>query len=95
MKENKPELKTKNKKKKYISNDGLYLQAILSACTILLTIMSQFVKEFSTSLGVILSMLLFTMAYNNQTSYAKENRTMIYVILGFLTLGMTILGLFL
>lgn len=92
MNENRPTIKTKPKK--YISNDGLYVQALLSAFVVILSIMSIFIKVFTIPNQIMLSLLLFTMAYNNETSYAKEHMTIVYVVLGFLILLFTILSLF-
>ena len=84
MNENRPILKPK--KRKYISNDGLYLQALLIIFVGILGVMSFFVKEMILPFELTLSALLFVMAYNNQTSYAKDKMTVIYMIAGSLIL---------
>lgn len=86
MNENRNFFKPKAKKKKYINNDGLFLQAILSAVVVLLALSSIFVIEFLIPMELMLAFLMFVMAYNNQTTYGKDNRTMIYVICAFVAL---------
>ncbi len=84
MNENRPTLKSK--KRKYISNDGLFLQALLTTIVLILGLMSILIKEMVIPMELSLSALMFVMAYNNQTSYAKEKMTGIYILAGVLIL---------
>lgn len=81
MKENRPEIKLK--KRKYINNDGLYVQALLVVVVFLLFICSFFIKELSPLLYIMFSLLMFVMAYNNETSYARNHMTLLYILCGF------------
>lgn len=93
MKENKPEVTFKNRK--YINNDGLYLQALLLAVVLILFVCSFFVSEFTFILQIMMGLLMFVMAYNNETSYARNHMTLLYVVCGFLFLIIPIVRLFL
>lgn len=90
VKENRPEVKFK--KRKYINNDGLYLQALLLIVVVILFLCSFFVHELTSSLQLMLSFLMFVMAYNNETSYARNHMTLLYVLCGCLFLISTIIG---
>ena len=61
---------------------GLLVQAVLTELLIVFGIISMMSKEFLGTLYFIISMIMFTMAYNNKKIYKKKNMTAIYTIVG-------------
>ena len=69
--------------KEYSSKEvGLLVQVVLTELLIIFGIISMFSKEFLGTMYAIISMVMFTMAYNNKKIYKKRNMTAIYIIIG-------------
>ena len=69
---------------------GLLVQAVLIEVMIIFAIISIFAHEFLDPFYIILSLILFTMAYNNKKIYKKKNMTSIYIIVGMFVLVATL-----
>ena len=61
---------------------GLLTQAVLTELVIIFGIINLISDAFMPAFYAILSMILFTMAYNNVKFYKKRYMTSIYVITG-------------
>lgn len=83
MKENRG-MKTKVIDIKEYSSDevGLLVQAVLVELLIIFSIISIMSDAFMPAFYAIISMTMFTMAYNNKKIYKKKYMTSIYVIVG-------------
>lgn len=81
-------------KKRVIVNEiGLFIQAVLMACVIALLVMTVFESVFAVVLEFVLSLTLFTMAYNNIKTFKRKLFTIPYVIGGLVCLAYAIDGL--
>ena len=70
--------------KEYSSKEvGLLVQAIFTEVMIIFGIISLISDKFLPSFYIIMSILMFTMAYNNKKIYKKKYLTKIYIIVGF------------
>ena len=65
-----------------IDNVGLLVQAILTEVMIIFAILSLLIKEFIDAFYIMLSLNMFTLAYNNEKIYKKKNMTAVYIIIG-------------
>ena len=61
---------------------GLLVQAVLVEVLIIFAIISILVKEFLNPFYIILSLIMFTMAYNNKKIFKRKYMTQICRILG-------------
>ena len=69
--------------KEYSSKEvGLLVQVVLTELVIIFGIINLISDAFMPAFYAILSMILFTMAYNNVKFYKKRYMTSIYVIAG-------------
>ena len=69
--------------KEYSSKEvGLLVQVVLTELVIIFGIINLISDVFMPAFYAILSMILFTMAYNNVKFYKKKYMTSIYVITG-------------
>ena len=69
--------------KEYSSKEvGLLVQVVLTELVIIFGIINLISDAFMPAFYAILSMILFTMAYNNVKFYKKRYMTSIYVITG-------------
>ena len=84
MKQNKG--KKESKVKKYINNDGLFVQAVLTALVFVFFLLSFFYPICFLLTEVLLACDLLVMAYNNSTSYARNHMTLLYSIVGIVIL---------
>ena len=73
-------------KNKSINQVGILIQAILLVSLIYMFIMSLFLKEFVFVLTITLGLTLISMAYNNATIYKKKGMTIVYSVVGILSL---------
>lgn len=80
---------------KEYSNDevGLFTQAILTELLAIFAIINIFTSIFTPVFYVIISLLLFNLAYNNIRFYKKKYMTPIYIIFGIFVLVTTIMEL--
>ena len=92
MKENRG-MKTKvvNVKEYSSKKVGLLTQAILTEMLILFSIITLINKIFIPIFYLIIVMLMFNLAYNNQKFYKKKYMTQIYIIVGFFVAITTVL----
>ena len=71
--------------KEYRSDEvSLLVQAILTELVIIFGVINIISNAFMPAFYAIISMILFTMAYNNNKFYKKKYMTSIYIILFFL-----------
>ncbi|MDO4963677.1 MAG: hypothetical protein Q4E75_06270 [bacterium] len=69
--------------KEYTSKEvGLLVQAVLIELVIIFGIITIISDKFLPALYSVLSMIMFTMAYNNKKFYKKKYMTSVYVIVG-------------
>ena len=69
--------------KEYSSNEvGLLVQVVLTELVLIFGIINLISDAFMPAFYAILSMVMFTMAYNNVKFYKKRYMTSIYVIVG-------------
>ena len=69
--------------KEYSSKEvGLLVQVVLTELVIIFGIINLISDAFMPAFYAILSMILFTMAYNNVKFYKKRYMTSIYIITG-------------
>lgn len=69
--------------KEYTSKEvGLLVQAVLIELVIIFGIITIISDKFLPALYSVLSMIMFTMAYNNKKFYKKKYMTVVYVIVG-------------
>lgn len=69
--------------KEYSSKEvGLLVQVVLIELMIIFAIISMISDAFWPAFYAIVSMIMFTMAYNNLKVYKKKYMTSIYVIVG-------------
>lgn len=69
--------------KEYKSDQvGLLAQAVLTELMLIFGIINLFSDAFMPAFYAIISMIMFTMAYNNVKFYKKKYMTSIYVIVG-------------
>jgi len=69
--------------KEYKSDQvGLLVQAVLTELVIIFGVINLISDAFLPAFYAIISMVLFTMAYNNKRFYKKKYMTSIYVIIG-------------
>ena len=69
--------------KEYSSKEvGLLVQVVLTELVIIFGIINLISDAFMPAFYAILSMVMFTMAYNNIKFYKKRYMTSIYVIIG-------------
>ena len=69
--------------KEYSTNEvGLLVQVVLTELVIIFGIINIISDAFMPAFYAILSMVMFTMAYNNMKFYKKRYMTSIYVIIG-------------
>lgn len=71
---------------------GLLVQVVLIEVLIIFAIISVFAKEFLDALYVVLSLIMFTMAYNNKKIYKRKHMTSIYIIVGVFVFLSTLIG---
>ncbi len=77
--------------KEYSSDDvGLLIQVVLTELMIIFAIINLISDALMPAFYVIVSMIMFTMAYNNIKIYKKRYMTPIYVIVGLFVLITTI-----
>ena len=72
------------KRKSLYTDLGIFLQMVLSVCTLIMGIFSLFEKELFLVCEIILVFLLFLLAYNNQKVYKRNFMTYGYAFVGFL-----------
>ncbi len=78
--------------KEYSSKEvGLLVQAILTVLMIIFAIISMLSAEFWPVFYAIVTMVMFTMAYNNIKFYKKRYMTSVYIIVGIFVLITTLL----
>lgn len=78
--------------KEYESKEvGLLVQAILTELMIIFGIIMMISDAFMPAFYAIISMIMFTMAYNNIKFYKKKYMTSVYVIVGLFVLVSTIM----
>ena len=69
--------------KEYSSKEvGLLVQVVLTELVLIFGIINLISSAFMPAFYAILSMILFTMAYNNVKFYKKRYMTSIYIIIG-------------
>ncbi|MBQ2946561.1 MAG: hypothetical protein IJE04_01750 [Bacilli bacterium] len=69
--------------KEYSSKEvGLLVQVVLTELVLIFGIINLISDAFMPAFYAILSMILFTMAYNNVKFYKKRYMTSIYIIIG-------------
>jgi len=69
--------------KEYKSDQvGLLVQAVLTELVIIFGVINLISDAFLPAFYAIISMVLFTMAYNNKRFYKKKYMTSIYLIIG-------------
>ncbi len=73
-------------KSKNINQIGILVEAVLLISLLYMFIMSLFLKEFIFVLTIILGLTLISMAYNNATIYKKKGMTIVYSIVGVISL---------
>ena len=73
-----------------IDEVGLLVQVVLTEVMIIFAILSLLIKDFMNAFYIMLSLNMFTLAYNNKKVYKKKNMTAIYIIIG-LFIIMTVL----
>ena len=80
---------------KEYSNDevSLLTQVILTELMVIFGIISIFTKSFILVLYVIITLLMFNMAYNNFKFFKKKYMTTIYIVVGVYSLIATIMEL--
>ena len=66
--------------KEPVDQINLFLQSILLVLLLLFVIMSIFVQEFSGTVKILMSMLLFVMAYNNITIFKRKGFGIAYIL---------------
>ena len=66
--------------KEPVDQINLFLQSILLVLLLLFVIMSIFVQEFSGTVKILMSMLLFVMAYNNITIFKRKGFGILYIL---------------
>lgn len=78
---------------KEFNNDkiGILVEVVLIEILIIFSIITLFSDLFMPTLYVILSMILFTMAYNNIKIFKKKYMTPVYIIVGLFVLITTFL----
>lgn len=78
---------------KEFNNDkvGILVEVVLIEMMIIFAILNLINEAFLPALYVIISMILFTMAYNNIKMFKKKYMTPIYIIIGFFVLITTFL----
>lgn len=82
-----------NKKRVVVNEIGLFIQAVLMTCVIALLIMTVFENTFAITLEFVLSLALFTMAYNNAKTFKRKMFTIPYIIGALICLAYAIDGL--
>lgn len=99
MKSNLEPLRKNNKKNEKkleltkMQNLALLCQGIMIVATIIAFIMARFIPELSLVMYIYLVVLSFNMAYTNYAIYKAKASSLIYLVLGFLILVYTILGI--
>ena len=69
--------------KEYSSKEvGLLVQVVLTELMLIFAIINMISDAFMPAFYAIVSMIMFTMAYNNKRIYKKKYMTSIYVIVG-------------
>lgn len=69
--------------KEYSSKEvGLFVQVVLTELMVIFAVISMLSDEFWPAFYAIVSMIMFTMAYNNVKFYKKKYMTSVYVIVG-------------
>ncbi len=70
--------------KEYSSKEvGLLVQAVLIELLLIFSVIGIMSSKFMPAFYAILSMIMFTMAYNNVKFYKKKYMTPVYIIVGF------------
>lgn len=73
-------------KNKSINQIGILIQAVLIISLLYMFIMSLFLKEFVLVLTITVGLTLISMAYNNATVYKKKGMTVVYSVVGIISL---------
>lgn len=69
--------------KEYSNSEvGLLVQVVLTELMIIFSIISMISEEFWPAFYAIVSMVMFTMAYNNKKIYKKKYMTSVYILVG-------------
>ena len=77
--------------KEYSTNEvGLLVQVVLTELMIIFAIINLISDAFTPTFYTIISMIMFTMAYNNVKIYRRKYMTPIYIIIGLFVLITTI-----
>lgn len=77
--------------KEYESKEvGLLVQAILTELMMIFGIIMMISDAFMPAFYAIISMIMFTMAYNNIKFYKKKYMTSVYIIIGLFVLVTTL-----
>ena len=61
---------------------GILVQVVLTELVLIFGIISLISSAFVPTFYIIISMVMFTMAYNNKKVYKKKYMTSIYIIVG-------------
>lgn len=86
-------MNTKVVEVKEFNNDkvGILVEVVLIEILIIFSIINLFNDAFMPTIYIILSMILFTMAYNNIKIFKKKFMTPVYIIVGLFVLITTFL----
>ena len=86
-------MNTKVVKLKEYTNDGigLFIQVILTELLIIFGIICLISNIFLPVFYAILTMLMFTLSYNNNKFYKKKYMTIVYILFGIFILVTTLL----
>lgn len=77
--------------KEYSSNEvGLLAQVVLIELLLIFAIINLITDVFMPAFYVILTMIMFVMAYNNKKIYKKKYMTSVYVVVGIFVLISTL-----
>lgn len=71
---------------------GLFIQSVLFIVLFITLMMSLFIKEFMAVSEIILGLALIVTGINNKFTYKRKYMTLIYILFGILSIGLTIYG---
>lgn len=77
-------------KKKYINDDGLFLQALLTIIVIIMAFISLFIPVLLLITEAFLALDLLVTAHNNSYNYGRKHMSFLYTLIGLMILGIVI-----
>ncbi|MFV0250319.1 MAG: hypothetical protein ACK5HP_04750 [Bacilli bacterium] len=82
---------TKKNKGRELNNLGIFVQYILVVILVIMSIITMYIPFLKIVTEIILSLVLFSMAYNNYIFYKRKGFTIMYIIVALLIIVVNVI----